>query len=253
MKLIAYFMTLLLIFSALFACEPTKETAKKEKAHKIEKKMSDEKENEKGTSSNKKKVKPLPDQVILDVPLINQLPELPNGCEVTSLAMMLQDAGIDVDKLSLAEKMKKVPFEENGIHGDPNTAYVGNMYHGDPGYAVYHGPVADLAKEYLGSRIIDLTGSDWQTIEKQLAASHPVWVITNTTFRKLGPEQFETWETPNGKIKVTMHEHSVLVTGYDKTSVYLNDPLTGTKNKKVNKEDFIEAWKQMGSQAISYN
>jgi uncharacterized protein YvpB len=201
----------------------------------------------------KSKVEPLPKKVIIDAPLISQLPELPNGCEVTSLAMLLQQAGIKVDKLTLAKEIKKVPFKENGVYGDPNDGFVGNMYPGPPGFAVYHGPVAELAKKYLGTKVVDLTGSKWSVIEEQLSQNHPVWVIVNSAFKWLPPEYFQDWHTKNGEMQVTMHEHSVLVTGYDEKKVYFNDPLTKIKNKSVAKDDFKEAWKQMGSQAISYN
>lgn len=46
--------------------------------------------------------------LILDVPLIAQNPELPRGCEVTSLAMLLNYAGIKVDKMKLAKEVKKI-------------------------------------------------------------------------------------------------------------------------------------------------
>ena len=43
--------------------------------------------------------------------------------------------------------------------------------------------------------------------------------------------------------------HSVVITGYDKDHVYLNNPY-GEKNQKVDREQFEDSWKQMGSQAI---
>ncbi|GGE26244.1 hypothetical protein GCM10011391_00750 [Pullulanibacillus camelliae] len=189
----------------------------------------------------------------IDAPLVKQLPELPNGCEVTSLDMLLQSAGIDVDKMTLADKMTKVPFEQNGIYGDPNDGFVGNMYHGAPGYAVYHGPVAKLAKHYLGKRVVDLTGSNWATIEKQLNKGKPVWVISNVQFRKLPDSYWQDWKTKHGTMKVTMQEHSVLLTGYDQDYVYFNDPLAGIKDRKVSKKNFEESWVQQHRQAVSYN
>lgn len=52
----------------------------------------------------------LHEKILLDVPVLLQFPELPRGCEVTSLAMMLNYAGIQVDKLTLATKVNKVPY-----------------------------------------------------------------------------------------------------------------------------------------------
>ena len=43
--------------------------------------------------------------MIEDVPFIKQLPELPRGCEVTSLAMLLQYKGVQVDKMQLASEI----------------------------------------------------------------------------------------------------------------------------------------------------
>ena len=55
----------------------------------------------------------------LDVPALRQLPELYNGCEVTSLAMLLQASGSSVDKLTLAKQIKKdlTPFKGSSLKG----------------------------------------------------------------------------------------------------------------------------------------
>ncbi len=53
--------------------------------------------------------------ILANVPLIQQLPELDRGCEVTSLAMMLQYAGVSVDKMTLANEIKKVDFIDDGV------------------------------------------------------------------------------------------------------------------------------------------
>ena len=56
--------------------------------------------------------------ILSNVPFIQQLPELDRGCEVTSLAMMLQYAGITVDKMKLANEIKKVDFMNDGVRGN---------------------------------------------------------------------------------------------------------------------------------------
>lgn len=85
--------------------------------------------------------------ILSNVPFIQQLPELDRGCEVTSLAMMLQYAGITVDKMKLANEIKKVDFMNDGVRGNPNEGFVGNIYtFSESGYGVYHGPLFQLAK-----------------------------------------------------------------------------------------------------------
>jgi uncharacterized protein YvpB len=201
---------------------------------------------------------PIKDSVLIDAPILWQMPELPRGCEVTSLAMLLQYEGIAVDKLTLAKEVKKNPADyrlANGkiYFGDPNEGFVGNMYtYTEPGLGVYHKPIAVLAEKYLPGKIQDLTGADFLELKVHLSDGRPVWVITNTEYEKLDESFFQTWYTPSGAVSVTTKEHSVLVTGYDQNYVYFNDPLMGEKNKKAPMQDFLEAWVQMGRQAITY-
>lgn len=56
----------------------------------------------------------------LNVPLENQLPDLPNGCEVTSLSMLLKYYDINVSKLELLSNIKHV------------SSFIGNDYRGNP-------------------------------------------------------------------------------------------------------------------------
>ncbi len=203
--------------------------------------------------------KTIKESVLLEATAINQLPELPRGCEVTALAMLLQYAGVDVDKMTLAEEVTKntTAYEVvNGTiyYGNPNDGFVGDMYSLEgPGLGVYHKPIAELAEKYLPGAIVDFSGSDFDSVKEQLSDGRPVWVITTSKFKELSGDNFRTWVTPSGTIDVTYSEHSVLITGYDKDYVYFNDPLTGEQNKKAPIDDFIASWVQMGSQAITYS
>jgi uncharacterized protein YvpB len=198
------------------------------------------------------------ESVLLEIPVVSQLPELPRGCEVTSLAMLLQYAGVNVGKMELAERITKDPTpyqlkDGKVFFGHPNVGFVGDMYSkSNPGYGVYHKPIKELANRYLPDSIVDLTGREFREIEESLSNGFPVWVITNSRFKELPPEQFRTWNTPEGVVQITFREHSVLITGYDRDYVYVNDPLTGEKNKKVLKQNFVKSWKQLGSQTITY-
>lgn len=188
----------------------------------------------------------LKEESILEAPLILQNPELPRGCEVTSLAMLLQYAGISVDKMTLASEIKKDP-------ANPYLGFVGNMYllH-EPGYGVYHGPIRQLMEEYLPGKTIDLTGCEFEDLLFFLSEKVPVWVIVNAKFSELDPGEFNTWHTPSGAVKITFREHSVLLTGFDQEYVYFNDPLVNISNNKTDRELFQAAWVQMGKQAVTY-
>ncbi len=187
-----------------------------------------------------------------------QNPELPRGCEVTSLAMLLQYAGIAADKMTLAHEIEKEPASfvdsDGGIyHGNPHCGFVGNIYtFNEPGLGVYHGPVEKLMYKYLPGKTIDLTGCCFEDILLFISEGIPVWVLANARFQKLDPAEFQTWQTKQGPIEITYRQHAVLLTGYDQQYVYINDPLDAIKNKKVNRDSFQAAWMQMGCQAVSY-
>lgn len=188
-----------------------------------------------------------------NVPLIQQLPELDRGCEVTSLAMMLQYAGVSVDKMKLANEIKKVDFMADGVRGNPNEGFVGNIYtFSESGYGVYHGPLFQLAKKYLPNKAVDLTGKSIEEMYKSVKAGQPVVMITNATYAPLDEDEFTTWETNSGDVSITYNEHCVVLVGYDKESVYIRDPLDDSLDVKVPRGNFEQAWVQMGSQAISY-
>jgi uncharacterized protein YvpB len=191
---------------------------------------------------------------LIHVPLIRQLPELPRGCEVTSLAMMLAHAGIQADKMELAASIRKVPFEEDGLRGNLYDGFVGDMYSFETdGLGVYDEPIIELARRYLGDRVVVLTGKPWEAIEKQLDKERPVWVVVNEEFRPLPESDWQTWQTRRGELKVTYKEHAVLVTGYDADHVYFNDPLAGIQNRRAPKKEFVAAWEQFHNQAVSYD
>lgn len=191
-------------------------------------------------------------QKLIKAPHIQQMPELPRGCEVTSLAMLLQHAGVKVDKMTLAKEIKKVPFQKNGLRGSLHQGFVGNMYTFDkPGLGVYHEPIVELGEKYIPG-IIDLSGNSIDKVYEYVDKRKPVWVIHNSWFSRLPASQFYTWQTIDGKLDVTYRMHSVIITGYDEKYVYVNDPLHSKPNRAVPRKQFEEGWVQMGSQAITY-
>lgn len=197
------------------------------------------------------------EKILLDVPIISQKPELKSGCEVTSLAMLLKYAGIEVDKMTLAQKIKKddtplVHDESGNIKkwGDPNDGFVGDITGKDEGFGVYPNPMIELMEQYMPGRAVNLTNQPFESLLESVHKRRPVIVWLTIDFKP--PKKYEEWEINGNMIKATLDEHAVLLVGYDKNYCYINNPFNGMKNQEIDKETFIKIWDIMGDMAISY-
>lgn len=196
--------------------------------------------------------------IVIEVPIIAQKPELDNGCEVTSLAMLLDYAGVNVSKMTLAEEIKKdetLPiYDEEGKileWGNPSKGFVGDITGENIGFGVYTEPMMKLMNEYLPGRAIDLSHEPFERLLRSIDERKPVIVWVTSEFKV--PEEYIEWESEGQTIRVTFDEHAVLLVGYDEQFCYVNNPYNSEKNQKVEREVFIEVWESMGSMAISYH
>lgn len=196
------------------------------------------------------------DSVVLDAPIYRQHPELPSGCEITSLSMLLNFAGVAKTKMDLlpdlprdTTPMTKNPDGSPAYWGDPNVGFVGEISGKARGFGIYHGALIKLLQQYLPEGV-DLTESSFEDLEARLSNGIPSVVWTTIDFNV--PSSWVTWNSPTGAVKTTFMEHAVLLVGYDQENVYINDPWTGNAKYPVNKTQFIETWEAMGKQALSY-
>ena len=195
---------------------------------------------------------------LIHVPIIKQKPELYNGCEVTSLTMLLNWAGVSVNKLQVADRIQKDPTpkreDSSGeiiYWGNPNRGFVGDITGVNEGYSVNHGPIVELLDEHLPGKGVDLTGSSFQQILDNVIAGKPVVIWSTIYF--VPTNNWETWDSPDGLVKATFQEHCVLLVGFnqDKKVVYVNDPFDGAKAKAVPMDNFVKSWEQLGCQAVT--
>lgn len=188
----------------------------------------------------------------------SQLPELRNGCEATSLSMLLQAVGRPVSKLTLAREQptdatqpvfsSAGPGFDNIVSwGNPNRTFVGRVAR-SYGYGIYHGPLSGLLERQLPGRALDLSGKRFSDILGQLRTGVPVMLWTTTTLQPTS--QWVTWDTPDGPFRATPYEHAVLLVGYTPRGLIVNDPLAG-QQRLVSAAPFIASWQQLGRQAVS--
>ncbi|GMQ57715.1 hypothetical protein AN1V17_21100 [Vallitalea sediminicola] len=200
-------------------------------------------------NSNKSSMK------IQGIPVIPQKPELPRGCEVTSLAMLLNYYRTDkLDKMQMADEVIKDNTQYSIIDGminfgDPHTGFVGDIANvANKGYSVYNEPIIKLAEKYT-SNILNISGSNLEDVLYYVSRGNPVWVSTPNIYNKVPMSSIQQWVTPNGIMEISYTSHSVLVIGYDDRYVYFNDPSKNMLRKKpIN--DFKNGWEDMGRQAL---
>ncbi|MBB1099655.1 C39 family peptidase [Limosilactobacillus sp. WF-MT5-A] len=156
-----------------------------------------------------------------DAEVISQLPELPTGCEITAVTMMLQYAGYNVNKVQLANIM---PRSNNGDYG-----FVGNPF-SPSGWWIFPTGIAPVVDRFVGHHEI-MTGASMQRIQDKLKQGHLVvaWVAN-----------------VNGFVN-----HALALTGYDAGRLFYNNPWTGRKESMTYGE-FYQHWNADKQRAISY-
>ncbi|QNQ80091.1 C39 family peptidase [Lactobacillus sp. PV034] len=161
-------------------------------------------------------------RVQMDVPVISQLPQLPTGCEMTAVTMMLQYAGVNINKLQVAAE---TPRANDGNHG-----FVGNPY-SPSGWWVFPSGIAAVVNRHLGHSS-NLTGASINTIKNKLLQGHPVvtWVANM-----------------NGFVN-----HALTLTGFSTNGIiYYNNPWTG-KRESMSESNFLRHWNNDKRRALSY-
>lgn len=164
--------------------------------------------------------------VLVDVEHIYQLPELPNGCEVTSLAIVLNHLKYDIDKITLFyDYMPRSDYQ----NGDPWTTYVGSA--ANLGYGCYAPCVVDTANTYLSMqeseyRAKDVSGKHITEYEKYIDQGIPVimWGMTEMVY-----DHSLAWSDWIDGKAVLWHarSHCLVLIGYTDECYIFCDPLEG--------------------------
>eukprot|EP00130_Batrachochytrium_dendrobatidis_P008614 XP_006683489.1 hypothetical protein BATDEDRAFT_28992 [Batrachochytrium dendrobatidis JAM81] len=195
--------------------------------------------------------------VQLPVESILQTPELPNGCEVTALAAVLDYYGYETNKLELADKyMPKVAFtrSNNRLFGaDPHQAYAGDPRSEGQGFFTYAQPIVHTAERYFaehdGSYTAEnISGSSEKDIYQLLSKGIPVIIWTTVDMKE--PRVNYSWHIKgtNEKINVPTNSHTVVLTGFKDDSVFAMDPLKGRVTYQA--EHLFDIYEQAGGHAM---
>ncbi|MGN1432686.1 MAG: C39 family peptidase [Ruminococcus sp.] len=195
---------------------------------------------------------------ISDFPYTLQTPELPTGCEITSLTMVLNYYGYSVDKTTMATVyLPTVPadmyYDEFGImHGEDLNDY----FIGDPesayGYVCGTNAIVTAANDYLSDANSSLTAKDitgYSPDKLYGLVSLDIPIVVWITIDMMERSETYGWYTDNGSyVEWSQSDHCGVLVGYTDDTVIIADPLNG--RTEYSKSDFESVYISRGCQGV---
>lgn len=179
---------------------------------------------------------------------ICQHPALPTGCEMTSLAMVLNFLDVPAEKTDLADNyLTKGPIHQVS----PWNAFVGNPRSSNA-YGCYAPVVVKAANSYLKAkksslRATYISGKELETLSAYTSAGYPVLVWNTMECRK--PYYSATWYVNGKKIRWIAPQHCLVLLGFKGNNVVVADPTYGTI-RSFGKELFRRGYDAFFKQAV---
>ncbi|MFS1514438.1 C39 family peptidase [Chengkuizengella sp. SCS-71B] len=188
---------------------------------------------------------------------ILQLPELPQGCEITALTSVLHFFDYEVTKTEMADNylpQEQLIRKNNVLYGpNPYKAYAGNPRKLRAGLFSYTPPIIQAADRYFDDvdgnyKAFDLTGSSREDIIEQLNNGIPIMVWATIDLKK--PKLDIAWYFyDSGEYFLAPSNlHVMVLHGYDQNNVHVMDPLKGEVMYDAN--TFFDSYYSLGSHAM---
>ncbi len=201
--------------------------------------------------------------VTIKVPLVNQLPNYPTGCEAASATMVLQYYGYDINikKMVAAiprENLRTVNGKKYGPRitekfvGDPRYTYTSST----PGYGAFAPVVTKAMNTVITNQhgkhtVVNKTGASLSDLFSYIDAGKPV--VVWSTYNMKTPSTVNAWyiATSTGPeyFSYPRGTHVCVLVGYDQKNIYLADPY-GATIKTFSRSAFNDKYKLLGKQAV---
>lgn len=195
---------------------------------------------------------------LTDFDIIEQYPELPTGCEITAMTMVLNYYGYQVNKVTMAlDYMPKVQAEfyrsEDGRLMGPDLE---NFFVGDPteetGYICGTGAIVTAANRYLADVGSDLTAAAMKNAQPEklydlIDQGTPVviWCTINMEDRA----ETDGWYREDGTyMEWSTNDHGAVLIGYDEDTVTVADPIYSRIT--VSRDQFEKVFAERGGQCV---
>lgn len=189
-------------------------------------------------------------KIQLDAEPVLQNPELPTGCEITSLAMALRYYGYHIPKEKLADQYLE--------KASPGTVSYKTAFWGDPrkkdSFGCYAPVITKAANQFLARKksshmAYNLTGTPFDDLLVEIRMGCPV-IVWGSMYID-GEIVFSYgWEIDGETVTWPSNEHCMLLIGFDTeaNSVIVCDPLAGVVS--YDKNAFQHHYETLEQQAI---
>lgn len=195
---------------------------------------------------------------IRDFPLIYQMPELPTGCEITAMTMVLHYYGYPVSKEIMASQY--LPTVSLNLHYREDGRLYGNdlreFFVGDPfsqsGYICGTEAILTASNQYLKDQdsslqAIDKSGASVEELYELVSRDTPVmvWVTIGMEDRRTP----DGWYTENGDyVDWSTNDHGAVLIGYTEDTVTIADPISGIV--EYSREQFESVFSSRENQCV---
>lgn len=176
--------------------------------------------------------------VIKDFPIIYQMPELPTGCEITAMTMMLNYYGFSVDKVQMATQYLPTLPSAGAFLGEDGRLYGNDMnqyFIGDPqtddGIICGTGAIISAVTSFSAetgnyAQAVDRTGISLDKLYQLISEDTPVMVWCTIGMEDRNVRQ--GWYTENGEyVDWASNDHGAVLIGYSPDTVTIADPISG--------------------------
>jgi len=178
---------------------------------------------------------------------------MPNGCEVVSLAMALSRYLPDITAGELADKYlprSALPVYHEGVYiaEDPTFYFIG-----DPtgrGFGIFAPGLTNTANAALKAykmnlTAVDISGCTEEELFGYVSDGYPVVVWITMRLAQVNWGSTATWHLPNWRLfRWPSPMHCAVLVDFTETLVTLYDPTAGVVN--YDKELFLQRWNEIG-------
>jgi uncharacterized protein YvpB len=198
---------------------------------------------------------------LIDVPLINQYPDLPCGCEIAAAVSVIRYNGNEISLTDFTDRF--ITYDTNFYYDsedvlrgpDPAEVFVGDPY--GWGYGCYPPVLAKfmnrafsaLGEEYSAHAVTGLSEDELVTLIK---GGVPVIVWASLDMKEFDYREPSVWKVNETDRDLTWYKgsHTLVLCGFNNDAFFFMDPNDKTEITAYGRELFMRRYSEAGARAV---